>query len=179
MFLQHPAYSQDAENNIEPRAPYTINPGDQLSVTVWKEADLTRRVVVRPDGAFSFPLVGDVQTDDKSVNDIEQIVTERLEPFIPDPVVTIAVEQVIGNNVYVIGQVQRPGEFVLASTIDVTQALSLAGGMTPFANLDKIKILRRINGQLMAIPFDYSDIEKGKRLNQSIILKPGDVVLVP
>jgi len=173
------AQAQDDPAEPQVRTPYTVNPGDVLSITVWKEPELARRVIVRPDNAFSFPLVGEVQTDGKSVEDIGQIVTERLQRYIPDPVVTVATEQIIGNDVYVIGQVLRPGQFVLTSTVDVTQALSLAGGTSPFAKLDKIKILRRINGQLMAIPFDYSDIEKGKRLNQNIILEPGDVVIVP
>ena len=161
------------------RAPYTVSPGDILSIAVWKEPDLQRQVIVRPDGAFSFPLTGDIQTDGKSIEQIRQAVTDRLEKYIPDPVVTVAVENLDGNTVYVIGQVQRPGEFRTGAQIDVMQALSMGGGMTPFAQQGSIKILRRVNGKLIAIPFDYKDIEKGKRLNQNILLEPGDVVVVP
>jgi polysaccharide export outer membrane protein len=167
------------EPQPQQHAPYTINPGDVLIVAVWKEPDLQQQVVVRPDGAFSFPLVGDVHTDGKSVEDIEKIVSERLTRYIPDPVVTVSVAQIVGNSVYVIGQVQRPGQFVVPSRVDVIQALSLAGGTTPFAKLGNIKILRRVEGSLTAIPFDYADIEKGKRLHQNIVLEPGDVVVVP
>ena len=158
---------------------YQVSPGDVLSITVWKEPDLMRQVIVRPDGMFSFPLAGSIQTRGKSIEELETVVKERLERFIPDPVVTVATEQIMGNDVYVLGQVLRPGQFNPAARIDVTQALSLAGGMSPFAQIGNIKILRRIDEKLIAIPFDYGDIEKGKRLNQNIILEPGDVVLVP
>ena len=158
---------------------YQVSPGDVLSITVWKEPDLMRQVIVRPDGMFSFPLAGSIQTRGKSIEELETVVKERLERFIPDPVVTVATEQIMGNDIYVIGQVLRPGQFNPAARIDVTQALSLAGGMSPFAQVGNIKILRRIHEKLIAIPFDYGDIEKGKRLNQNIILEPGDVVLVP
>ena len=161
------------------RAPYTLNPGDILSISVWKEQDLQRQVIVRPDGAFSFPLTGDIQAEGRSIEQIRQAVAKRLEKFIPDPVVTVAVEGLGGNKVYVIGQVNRPGDFDASGQVDVMQALSMGGGTTTFANVDDIKILRRVGNKLIAIPFDYKDVEKGKRLNQNIVLEPGDVVVVP
>jgi polysaccharide export outer membrane protein len=176
------AVAQDEANNpANPGAAsaYTVNPGDILTISVWKEADLIRQVIIRPDGAFSFPLVGDIHAKGRSVEDIQEILKQRLERYIPDPVVTVTVDQILGHTVYVIGQVNRPGQFVAAGNIDVLQALALAGGTSVFSNLDKIKILRRVNGNLIAIPFDYSDIEKGKRLHQNILLVPGDVVVVP
>ena len=146
-----------------------------FSTLVWLDVpaeelnlDYELQVIVRPDGVFSFPLAGSIQTSGKSVEEIEVIVTERLERFIPDPVVTVATEKISGNDIYVIGQVNRPGQFSPVARIDVTQALSLAGGTSPFANVSNIKILRRIDGNLIAIPFDYGDVEKGKRLNQNI-----------
>ena len=168
--------SQAASSDM---SPYTVNPGDVLTISVWKEMDLIRQTIIRPDGAFSFPLVGDIQAKGRSVEEIQEIVKQRLERYIPDPVVTVTVDQILGHSVYVLGQVNRPGQFVAAGNIDVMQALALAGGTSVFANLDKIKILRRINQNLIAIPFDYSDIEKGKRLHQNILLVPGDVVVVP
>lgn len=173
------AHGQEATEAPVFRPPYTVNPGDVLSITVWKEEDLMRQVIVRPDGAFSFPLTGDVQAEGKSIEQIRQAVAGHLEKFIPEPVVTVAVEDLSGNKVYVIGQVNRPGAFLAVGQVDVMQALSMGGGTTTFAQLDDIKILRRVNGQLIAIPFDYKDIEKGKRLNQNIVLEPGDVVVVP
>ena len=162
-----------------PRAAYTINPGDILQISVWKEANLTRNVIVRPDGAFSFPLTGDIVAEGRSIEEVRQAVTQKLEKFIPEPVVTVSAEGLQGNTVFVIGQVGRPGQIPVPRQIDVIQALSIAGGMSQFAQLDDIKILRRVDGKLIAIPFNYKQVEKGKRLNQNIQLEPGDVVVVP
>src|ERR1041384_5240469 len=90
---------------------YYIQPGDVLAVSVWKEEDLKSEVLVRPDGAFSFPLAGDVDTRGKSVEDLRTELTDRLKRFIPDPVVTVAVRQIVGNRIFVLGQVNRPGDF--------------------------------------------------------------------
>jgi polysaccharide biosynthesis/export protein len=158
---------------------YMIQPGDLLEVSVWKEESLLRQVLVRPDGGLSFPLVGDVQAAGKSVPELQGLITERLSKYIPDPVVTVSTQQLNGNKVYVIGKVIRPGEFIANRYMDVVQALSVAGGMTPYASENKIKILRRVNGKLTSIPFRYGDIEKGEDLEQNIMLQSGDVVLVP
>jgi polysaccharide export outer membrane protein len=163
----------------EARAPYTLNPGDVLVVTVWKEEDLARQVLIRPDGSFSFPLAGEILAEGRSVPEIQAQLVERLSAFIPEPEVSVSTEQLAGNKVYVIGQVNRPGEFVVTANVDVLQALSIAGGTTPFAQVNDIKIMRRENGVLRDINFKYGDIEKGKRLEQNIVLKPGDVVVVP
>lgn len=175
----HANQSGEAAATVPDRPAYTVNPGDILSISVWKEEDLQRQVIIRPDGAFSFPLTGDIQAEGKSVEQIRQAVADQLEKYIPDSVVTVAVEDLGGNKVYVIGQVQRPGEFRVGGQIDVMQALSMGGGATAFAQLGDIKILRRVNGKLIAIPFNYKAVEKGKRLHQNILLAPGDVVVVP
>ena len=158
---------------------YRIQSGDILEVSVWNEESLLRQVLVRPDGGLSFPLVGNVQAAGKSVAELQMLITERLTKYIPDPVVTVAIQKLDGNKVYVIGKVARPGEFVANRYMDVVQALSMAGGMTPYAADNKIKVLRRENGKLTAIPFRYGDIEKGEDLEQNIMLQSGDVVLVP
>ena len=160
--------------------PYTVSPGDILSISVWKEPDLQgNAVLVRPDGTFSFPLVGQVDARNKSVADLQQIVTERLRKFISDPVATVSLEKILGNKVYVIGQVTKPGEFIVNPRVDVMQALSMAGGTTPFASLGSIIILRRTGATQTAIPFHYTDVIKGKDLAQNIELQSGDVVVVP
>jgi len=158
---------------------YLIQPGDILEISVWREDSLLRQVLVRPDGGLSYPLVGDIQAAGHSVASLQEIVAEKLKKYIPEPVVTISTQQLNGNKIYVIGKVLRPGEFIANRNMDVVQALSLAGGMTPFAATNKIKILRRKDGNLTAIPFRYGDIEKGEDLEQNIILQSGDVVLVP
>lgn len=160
--------------------PYRIQPGDVLMVSVWKEEALMSEVLVRPDGGMSFPLVGDVRASGRSVEELRELVNERLSKFIPDPSVTIAVKQIGGNRVYVLGKVNRPGEFAFSQPIDVMQALSLAGGATSFAGLDDIQILRRdAGGKQTSRRFRYSDVERGKQLDQNIVLKSGDTVVVP
>ena len=159
--------------------PYRIQPGDVLMVSVWKEQDLMSEVLVRPDGGMSFALVGDVRAAGRTIEELRTLVDERLSKFIPDPSVTIAIKQIGGNRVYVIGKVNRPGEFPFSQPIDVMQALSLAGGATSFAGLDDIQILRREGGKQTARRFRYSDVERGRQLEQNILLKSGDTVVVP
>lgn len=158
---------------------YAIQPGDVLQVSVWKEEDLTQQVIVRPDGNITFPLAGEVKTAGDSIEHLRQLLAERLKKYIPDPVVTVSVAQLSGNTIFVIGKVNRPGNFPMVRNVDVMQALSIAGGTSTYAALNSIKILRRENGKLQAIPFEYGDVEKGKNLEQNIILKAGDVVVVP
>ena len=160
--------------------PYRIQPGDVLVVSVWKEEALMSEVLVRPDGGMSFPLVGDVRASGRTVDELRTLVNDRLSKFIPDPSVTIAVKAIGGNRVYVLGKVNRPGEFTFSQPIDVMQALSLAGGATSFAALDDIQILRREGGgKQTARRFRYSEVERGKQLDQNILLKSGDTVVVP
>ena len=140
---------------------------------------MLKSVLVRPDGGLSYPLVGDIKAEGLSVSDLAGLVTEKLGKFIPDPSVTVTVQNLTGNKVYVIGKVNRPGEFQANRIMDVVQALSVAGGMTPYAASNRIKVLRRENGELSAIPFRYGDIEKGENLEQNIVLQSGDIVLVP
>ena len=176
-----PAHAQDEAGQDEAtRALYTVNPGDVLAISVWKEEDLQRGVIVRPDGRFSFPLAGDVQAEGKTIEEITRILEEKLSRYIPDLVVTVSAEQILGNKIYVIGQVNSPGQFVVSTQVDVTQALSIAGGANAFAQTNDIKILRRNrDGRQSAIRFRFGDIEAGKRLEQNIVLQPGDVVIVP
>lgn len=162
-----------------PADAYLIEPGDVLEISVWREEDLTKAVVVRPDGGLSFPLAGNVQASGKSVEQLQTEVVEKLKKYIPDPSVTVAVQQLSGNKVYVIGKVNRPGEFPVTRNVDVMQALSMAGGMTPYAAANKIRILRREGAKQTAIPFAYGELEKGVSLEQNITLKAGDVVVVP
>jgi polysaccharide export outer membrane protein len=173
------AVAASAQNAQGPRDAYLVNPGDVLAVIVWKEEDLQREVIVRPDGMFSFPLAGEIRAQGRSVEQIRAAIAQSLSRYIPDPVVTVSTQQILGNKVYVIGQVNRPGEFVVNPQVDVMQALSLAGGTTPFADLNSIRILRRSGGQQRAIGFNYGEVEKGKRLEQNIVLQPGDVLVVP
>lgn len=173
-------FAAQASAQETPDRRYAVQPGDLLEVSVWKEPDLQREVLVRPDGRFSFPLVGDIDATGKSVGDLREEISASLQKYIPDLIVTVTVKSILGNKVYVLGQVNTPGEFVVNPRVDVMQALSMAGGTTPFAALNDIVVLRRdADGSQTAIPFAYKDVEKGRSLEQNILLNSGDVVVVP
>lgn len=161
-------------------APYLIQAGDVVTLSVWHEPDMQTEAMVRPDGVISVPLVGDILAQGKSTADVRGEVAKRLEKLIPDAVVNVTVKQALGNKIYVLGKVSRPGEYVVARDVDVMQALSLAGGTVKFASLERIKVLRRAgDAERQAIPFNYQEVQDGVRLEQNIVLRSGDVVVVP
>lgn len=158
---------------------YRLQPGDVLQISVWKETDLQSDVLIRPDGGFSFPLVGDFDVVGKTIEQLRTEFTQRIQRFVPDALVSISLKQPQGHRVYVVGRVNRPGEYPAVREVDVMQALSMAGGATPFASLNSIRVLRRVDGKQQVFKFRYSDIENGKDLEQNITLQGGDVVVVP
>jgi polysaccharide export outer membrane protein len=158
---------------------YRVQPGDLLVVSVWREPDLTREVRVSPDGWIAFPLVGDVAVEGETVDGVRARLEEYLGRFINEAVVDVSVREPDGNRIYVLGKVNRPGVYPFTKNVDVIQALSLAGGTSKFAALDDIRIVRRVDGQQRTYPFNYSDVERGRKLEQNIVLLSGDVVVVP
>lgn len=168
-----------AQENLAAGEAYKIQPGDLLFISVWKEPELQKEVLVRPDGAISFPLSGEINSREKTVEELRIELASRLSRYIPDLVVTVSVLEINGNKVFVIGQVNNPGEFVVNPRVDVMQALSMAGGTTPFADLKNIRILRRTGDRQSALEFRYDDVIRGRNLDQNIILESGDVVVVP
>lgn len=158
---------------------YVLQPGDVVTVSVWREPDLDRTLLVRPDGGISFPLAGDITAAGKTVDQLSGELVSKLTKFIPSPVVTVTLQENLGNRIYVAGKVERPGVFQVNQDVSVLQAISMAGGPTPFADLKGIKVLRRESGVERAIPFNYKQVQRGERLEQNIILRPGDTVLVP
>jgi polysaccharide export outer membrane protein len=168
----------EGDNTVDTRG-YLVQPGDVLQISVWGEEGLDQEVLVRPDGGFSFPLAGDLSAVGKTVDDLRQEVTESLARYIPGSVVTVAVRQINGNKIYVLGQVNNPGEFVMNPRIDVMQALSVAGGTTAFASTNDIFVLRREDGRQVALPFRLDEVVRGRNLQQNILLESGDVVVVP
>lgn len=157
---------------------YQLSPEDILIISVWKEKGLESEVLVRPDGRISFPLIGHLQAAGRTPEQVQAEIEKRLKKFMPDPSVTVLVKSVAGNKVFVIGKVTRPGPFPMGSNVDVMQALAMAGGLTPYAKSDEIRILRRIKGKQVVFRFRYSQVADGKNLSQNIILKSGDVVVV-
>ncbi|MDH5512810.1 MAG: polysaccharide biosynthesis/export family protein [Gammaproteobacteria bacterium] len=161
------------------RDTYVVQPGDVLNISVWREKDLQGDIAVRPDGALNFPLVGEIVAAGKTIQQLKTDISTKLSKYVPDPVVTVVVKNSLGNKIFVIGKVNRPGEFVANRNMDVMQALSMAGGLNPYASENKIKILRRINDEQVTFRFRYSQVEKGENLEQNIVLQGGDVVIVP
>jgi polysaccharide biosynthesis/export protein len=159
---------------------YRLHAGDKVEVSVWKETELQKPgIVIRPDGKFTFPLAGEIVAAGRSVSEVRQEIEDRLKKYIPEPVVTVGVVEVGGNVAYVIGQVNKPGAYVMNPAINVLQALSVAGGANPFAKLDSIIILRKSPSGQRALPFRYGAVSSGKDLDQNVTLESGDVVVVP
>jgi polysaccharide export outer membrane protein len=166
-----------AEMGAEPA--YRLGPEDVLKISVWKDEHLTQETVVRPDGQISFPLIGEVQASGRTVEDVRSDIAQRLTKFIPNPHVSVTVLKVLSYQIYVLGRVNKPGEYRVGHPADVLQALSMAGGLTPYAAENDIKIIRRNGTDEYVFYFRYGDVQKGKDLKQNMILQRGDVVMVP
>ncbi len=164
--------------NAEPA--YLLGPEDVLKVAVWKDEHLTQEMVVRPDGMITFPLIGEIVAAGRTAEDVRFEIAKRLTKYLPTPNVTVTVLKVQSYRIYVLGRVNKPGEYQAGHHTDVLQALSMAGGLTPYAAENDIKIIRRNQGpDELVFPFRYGDARKGKDLEQNIILQRGDVVMVP
>jgi len=158
---------------------YTIGPGDALEISVWRDESLSREVTVPPDGVLSFPLVGDINISGMTVSDLRKSVKQKLNEYVPDATVTVILKTFNSLRAFVIGKVNNPGMFPITLETNVMQILSMAGGLNPYASEGNIHILRQIKGNTIKIPFNYSDVLKGRNLEQNVILQRGDVVVVP
>ncbi len=158
---------------------YQIAPADVLEISIWGEKDLSRQLIVRPDGKVSFPLIGDIMVAGRTTTQVKSLVEKKIREFIPEASATVIVSQLGSLQYFVIGKVAKPGMFNVSRTLTALQALALAGGLTTFADEDSISIIRYEDGKVLRLPFDYTDIKHGKHLEQNILLERGDVVLVP
>jgi polysaccharide biosynthesis/export protein len=158
---------------------YKVGPGDIIEISVWRDEALVRKLVVPPDGVISFPLIGDINIQGMTVEDIRNTVTEKLDAYIQDAVVTVMLLEINSMKAYVIGKVNNPGSFPILMDTTVMQMLSMAGGLNPFASEKNVHILRTVNNTTQKIPFNYREVLRGVNLKQNIILQQGDVVVVP
>jgi len=173
-----PAAAQEAA----PAAPlYRIGPEDVLSLSVWRETELSVTVPVRPDGRISAPLVGEVEVSGRTPVEVQQAIEERLASFLTArPTVTVIVSEVNSRKVYILGQVAAPGVFDLRRSLSVLQAIALAGGLTEFADQGGIVVISRpLGGQETRRRFDYKRAVSEKGTGEDIPLQPGDIVHVP
>jgi len=158
---------------------YQLGPEDVIEISVWKEPDLTKQLAVRPDGKISYPLIGEVQAAGKTVKQLREDISKRLEKYVTDAQVTVILLKTQYYKIYVMGKVNKPGEFLVGRPATVMQALAMAGGLTPFASPTRIVIIRKTGNTEQTLPFDYKAVSRGEFLEQNITLLPGDVVVVP
>lgn len=158
--------------------PYRIGPGDVIDISIWRNEDLTRQLKVLPDGMISFPLAGELKVEGLSVEELKALLISKLEKYVPDPVLTVSVSQTNSMMIYVIGKVNSPGRFMIQENIDVLQALSLAGGLNPFAKEKEIRIFRKAGEETILFNFNYKEVSEGEHLEQNILLNRGDVIVV-
>ena len=158
---------------------FYVGPGDILEISVWRDENLSRELVITPDSMLSYPLIGDVNVANMSVAEIRKVITKKLSEYIPDASVAVVVKQINSLKAYVIGQVKNPGVFPITLETRVMQVLAMAQGLTPFASERDIHILRYKDNTTQKIGFDYKEVLKGNNLEQDILLKRGDVIVVP
>jgi polysaccharide export outer membrane protein len=171
-----PAKTADAQAN----GGYIIGPEDILAINVWKEPDISRSVPVRSDGAISLPLVGEVEAGGKTTVQLEQEITVKLRTYISEPVVAVMVQEMRSKRFNVLGQVAKPGSYLLTSNTTVLDAIAMAGGFRDFAKQKSIYVLRKNpDGSETRLPFNYKDAVKGKNVEQNVKLLPRDSVVVP
>jgi polysaccharide export outer membrane protein len=164
---------------ITPPADYVIGPEDVLSIVFWREKDMSTKVSVRPDGMISLPLLNDVKAAGLTPEQLRAELTQAAEKFIEVPSVTVVVDAINSRRVFVTGQVAKQGPYALSAPTTVLQLLSTAGGVLEYADAKNIRILRTENGKQVTYRFNYKDVSKGKNLQQNILLKPGDTIIVP
>jgi polysaccharide biosynthesis/export protein len=165
--------------SVQQSPDYKIGPMDVLQIDVWKEPEITRTIPVRPDGKISLPLLNDVQAAGLTAMQLAGAIREGLTKYLTSPQVTVTVTQINSRRVYLTGEVSRAGMIPLLPNMTVLQALSSAGGFTQFAKLKSIYVLRVEDGRQVKYPFNYKDVIKGKNSEQNILLRPGDVIVVP
>lgn len=159
---------------------YLIGNEDVLAINVWKEPDVSRMVPVRSDGRISLPLIGEVQAAGKTPKELESEIAKGLRDYISEPEVTVIVQETKSRRFSILGQVQRPGSYLLNGDMRVLDAIAIAGGFRDFAKVKNIRILRQqTEGKQVSLPFNYKDVVKGTNPGQNVELQPKDTIYVP
>jgi polysaccharide export outer membrane protein len=171
--------SPETKKEVVSDPSYVIGPMDILEIQVWKEPDFSRQVLVRPDGKITLPLVGDIPASGMNTMGLKALLSEKLENFVSNPEVTVIVLESRSKNFYIIGKINRPGTYPLNPNMTVLQAISVAGGLAEWADKDSIRIIRKSGGKDEILPFDYDKVISGERLEQNILLKPNDTIIIP
>jgi polysaccharide export outer membrane protein len=160
-------------------ADFVIGAEDVLGILFWREPDFSGDVAVRPDGRITLPLLGDVVAAGVTPAALRDQIQSAAVKYLTEPTVTVIVRQINSRKVFITGAVSRPGEYPLTGPRTVMQLISLAGGVTQFANTEDISILRQEQGRTRAFNFNYKDVAQGRNVQQNIQLQPGDTIVVP
>lgn len=158
---------------------YRLHQGDVVQISVWGEASLQKDARVLPDGSISFPLAGRLMVADLTSTEVEKLIAEKLKAYFPEPQVTVVVTGIDGMRAFILGKVLKPGPIQIIGPITVLQALSMAGGLDKFAELDAVKILRTEGSTQKVMPIHYNKLMQGQELDANVQLQPGDTILVP
>jgi polysaccharide export outer membrane protein len=156
-----------------------IGPDDVLGIVFWRDTEMSGDVTVRPDGLITLPLIRDVKAAGLKPDELRDQIQKAASQYIEDPVVTVVVRQINSRKVYITGQVTRPASYPLTGAMTVLQLIAVAGGLTEFADEKGITITRVEGGETKSFKFNYKDVARGKKLEQNIVLRPGDTVVVP
>ena len=174
--------------NVPPPAPagvptppdYVIGPDDMLAIVVWRDKDVSTEVMVRPDGKISLPLLNDVQAAGLTPEQLRAAITTAAEKYMESPSVSVIVKAINSRKVFIMGQVNKPGPYVITTPTSVLQLIAIAGGLQEYADSKNIRVMRTDTaGKAESFRFNYKDVAAGKNLAQNITLKPGDTVIVP
>jgi polysaccharide export outer membrane protein len=158
---------------------YVIGPEDVLGVVFWRDTEMTGDVTVRPDGRITLPLIGELRAAGLTSEQLKTQIQTAATKYLTDANVQVIVRQINSRKVYVTGMVTTPGSYPLTGPRTVMQAIALAGGVTEFADSENISILRTENGKTVSFKFNYKDVSKGRKLEQNLLLQPGDTIVVP
>ena len=158
---------------------YVIGPEDVLGIVFWREADISGDVTVRPDGRITLPVIGEMQAAGLRPNELQARILSASAKYLSDPNVAVVVRTINSRRIFVTGRVTTPGAHLLKGPLTVMQAIALAGGLTEYADAKNIAVLRAVNGRTERFTFNYKDVARGKKIEQNILLLPGDTVVVP
>jgi polysaccharide export outer membrane protein len=160
-------------------ADYLIGAEDVLQIMFWRDKDMSAEVMVRPDGMISLPLLNEVHAAGLTPTQLKDLLIEQSKKFVEDPNITVVIKQINSRKVYITGEVGKPGLYPLMGPTTILQLISLAGGLRDYAKSDKITIMRNDGGKPANFRFNFQEVLKGKKLQQNILLKPGDTIIVP
>lgn len=175
--LESASAAAPASPAVEPAAAFRIGPEDVLDIQVWKNAELSRVVPVRPDGMISLPLVNDIRAAGLTPIELRQQITQRLSEFVPSPEVSVIVREVHSVKVAVLGAVRMPGHYEVNSSATVLDLIARAQGLTEFADRGRIVVLRQNGKTTTRIPFNYRRVAESDEDN--FVVQPGDIIVVP